>query len=404
MAISQPTALVQQVRNKVADQVFYIRNGVTYARARVSPDQTRTPARDAVRTRLHEVATIYRDDLTSSQRLAWAEAAKTIGPRPHRSGYGKLTGWMYFHNVNLVLENIGVGTILDPPQRQKPDPILTLSVNTLDATTQTLKLDATGAAGPNTYIIIYATGNTGTGRLSPNGTTRQVAVIAPLATRPIDISAAWTSKFGTLLAGSRVIFQAAAANAIDGTLSARAYATAIAEAQGDAMQLIQDQLLAADTPSVQFAAIPQTYKSLWLQITARSTYAAANDELHGTFNADTTAIYNSVFMDTRQGLQSVQAWPNKTWFSLGAITAATADANQFGQGHADLLDYTRTDVAKLIVARLGRTETPGSGGTFFVTNATGANTALPAISSIELFPRFGPNIAAGSRFTLYGVS
>ncbi len=405
MAVSQPSALVQQLRNKVADQVFYTRNGVTYVRARVSPDNTRTAARDTVRTRLSDVATIYRDDLTRSQRLAWAEAAKTIGPRPHRSGSGKLTGWMYFHNVNLVLENLGVGATLDPPQRQLPDPILSLTVDTLDAATQTIKLNATGAEGSSSYLIVYATPNTGPGRLSPNGVTRQIAVIRPETPRPFDISAAWTSKFGTLLAGSRVVFQAAQANSLDGQLSPRAYATAIATGETDAMQLIQAQTLEADAAEMVFDSIPQTYRHLLLQTSIRS----AGTGFHGamsiglTLNDDTGANYDKVqALAGGYSYQSAQA--AQTLFSFSGIPDATADANRFGPALIHLLFYSMTDRYKDLIAQTTNFPLGGSTGYDWLNNARAVWRSTSGITKIALKGDTGTNLLAGSTGSLYGIS
>lgn len=227
MAKVSNSALVDVIRNKIGDTVFYRAYGQQLSRTRVNPTNTRTTARDTNRTRLADIATIWKDDLSEDERSRWREAARTIGPRPHRSGYGPLSGWQYFHNVNLVLENIGVGTIIEPPTRQTPDPVLTVTVNTLDATAPSILLDVTGAEGPNTHLIVYATRDVGPGVLSVNGTTRQIATFAPGATRPLDVTSAWTSKFGTLTPGERINFQVCAASGIDGQLTPRMYATSL---------------------------------------------------------------------------------------------------------------------------------------------------------------------------------
>lgn len=221
-----PTATANHFRNALGTAVYYQSFGQQLTRSRVVPANTATPARTRVRQFLKDSATIWKDDLTDYERRAWRTAALTAPHNPHRNQRGQLSGWQYFHQVNLALQNIDKPTLIDPPERQPPDRIETLTVNTINATTQTILLDFTGAPGPNSHICVYATGNRLTSQFSANGTTAFIQSFPPGTTTPLDISAAWTAKYGTLLGNRRVNFQACTCNAIDGSLSARSYATA----------------------------------------------------------------------------------------------------------------------------------------------------------------------------------
>jgi len=401
MAISQPTALVQQVRNKVADQVFYVRNGVTYARARVSPDQTRTTARDLNRLRLAAVTTAYKSDLTRTQRLAWREAAKTIGPRPHRSGYGKLTGQMYYFNVNLVMANLGKPFLADPPTRRPPDPITAFSVHTLDSSTPEILLDLEGATGSNTHIIVYSTGNVAPGRLSANGTTRQIQVFPPGSPRPLDITAAWGDKFGTLTAGQRVVFQAATASDLDGQLSPRAYATAIATgATNVPWTLISEVELSAASPSIDFNSIPQTYTHLAIFLSCSTDNSALDDQVSLQFNGDTATNYQ--FMQRYVGTTS----GNPANSSATAIDVQMC--NGAGSGYALLA----TGDIFIPNYRTARNPKPvfcdgnyfrNYGGVLWRYSHMGMWRSAAAITDIKLIPKAGPNLVANSIAQLYGI-
>jgi len=222
-----PDALVGDLNNALGPMVFYKRTFGTSSRARVTPSNGVTPARATVRARLSSIAAAWQSSLTPANRSAWILATKSQSRPRRRLHPRRLSGWQYFHQVNLTRLNLGLAILAAPPSPQDPDPLTSLEIDTLDATNQVISLNPSGATGSNSYIIVYGTDQMPTTRYPRNGWYRQLAVFAPGASRPFDISTAWTSKFGTLDGSQRVGFMARPANAIDGFLGwpVKAYAT-----------------------------------------------------------------------------------------------------------------------------------------------------------------------------------
>jgi hypothetical protein len=151
--------------------------------------------------------------------------------------------------VNLTRLNLSLAQTATPPALQNTDPPTAFSVNTLDGDAPSILLDVTGAEGADTYLIVYASPNRPPGYFTANGKTGQVQVFPPGAARPLDLTAAWQAKYGTLTPGDRINFQIASANAIDGRLTARQYATALVQS-GDTTPLgtINGGFSSADIP------------------------------------------------------------------------------------------------------------------------------------------------------------
>lgn len=405
MAVIDPSATIEKVRNATGDVVYYISQGRQLSRSRVTPANTATAARTRVRNNLAALTAAWNGTLTEAQREAWRAAARDIGPRPHRSGYAPLSGWQYFHGVNLTRLNLSLALFAAPPSRQTPDPVLSLTVDTLDATTQTIKLNCTGATGAHTYLVIYATGNRTAGQTSANGTTRQVAVIAPAASRPFDISSDWLAKFGTLGTASRVVFQAAAANALDGTLSPRMYATAISTGAVDAMQLISSQTLASAAASVAFSSIPGTYRHLWLTANMRGDHTGGGDfdGVNLSFNSDFSHLYDYA-IDKKGGANTQYANANQSALTIAQVASAPADANRFTPLEILIPDYTSTAFFKNVLAKSVTLAVNTVSADMFQWRCYGQYRSLSPITSMVFGFGGGFNFVAGTTFDLYGIS
>jgi hypothetical protein len=232
MAQAVPNSVIHKIRNALGNVVFYERGGQLYTRARVSPSQAPTTARTRVRANLAAISAAWKSTLTEAQRQAWRTASLTAPQNPQRNNRGTRSGWTYYQQVNLTRLNLSLAQTATPPALQNTDPPTAFSVNTLDGDAPSILLDVTGAEGEDTYLIVYASPNRPPGYFTANGKTGQVQVFAPGAARPLDLTAAWQAKYGTLTPGSRINFQIASANAIDGRLTARQYATAIISGSG----------------------------------------------------------------------------------------------------------------------------------------------------------------------------
>jgi len=232
------TALHSALTNKLGNVVYYKhKKGISYRAVSV---KAQTPSTDRTRVRgyLKTSAAAWNATLTQPQRAAWNTAAAAADFRMNRRPRGRLSGWQMFHRANLTLLNIGKPILAAPVQISAPDPVTSFSIDTLDATTQTIKLAIAGGSRVNTHLIIYATGNREIDQLADQRWTRQVAVIPPGWTSPVDISSDWTTKFGTLNGSVRVAFAVATADDRDGQLSARQFTAGISTGSSAVASLI----------------------------------------------------------------------------------------------------------------------------------------------------------------------
>ena len=159
--------------------------------------------------------------------------------------------------------------------------------------------------------------------------------------------------------------------------------------------LIERQELEADTATITFSDIPQTYDHLELSIYARSNRASSVDDMFVYFNGDTTAgNYSAQRLSGTSG--TVSASTSATEPSITTIAAANATANEFSAGCITIYNYTKTDRHKHHLASVG---TPSR--TTLNSNRW-ASTA--AITSITLDPVSGSNFLTGTTIELRGIN
>lgn len=405
MAQAAPSALINSARNALGNVVFFTRKGRTFTRPRVTPSNTITPARTRVRQQMATISNAWKNTLTEPQRQAWRIAGPTAALNPHLQNRGPLTGWNYFQQANQVRLALGLTLLAAPPAQTSQDPAATFSVAQLDATAPRILLDVSGAAGGDTYLIVYATTNRPAGQFTTAGTTRQIATFAPGAARPLDVTAAWVNKFGPLSAGSRVNFQIATAIGSTGQLTARLAASALVTGESDAMQLIQGITLTTDQPTVSFTAIPQTFRHLWLLITARCTGTGVNgsDQLDANLNGDTGPNYDRVFQYAG-GFNTAAVAVAQTKAQIALLTDNTADANRFDTASALIPNYSSTAFWKTIMSNVTAFPLAGNPGVDWLGSTTHQWRSLTAITQIDLKPDTGISFLTGSTFSLYGIA
>jgi hypothetical protein len=171
---------------------------------------------------------------------------------------------------------------------------------------------------------------------------------------------------------------------------------------GGGMTLIQDVLLSAVTASITFSSIPQTYKSLVLDLFgAVNTTGVVDESIHLNFNGDTGTNYDSlvnVAVTETGGLASYGY--GVAFIAMGNIPAANAPAGSSGGQTLRIPNYASTTFWKSVLF-YGGDHWGTSNNTAFVTYADWRSTA--AISEISLQPASG-SFLAGTRATLWGLS
>jgi hypothetical protein len=153
--------------------------------------------------------------------------------------------------------------------------------------------------------------------------------------------------------------------------------------------------LSANTTTVTFSGIPQTYTDLVLVAQAKSDITGSSyNNYRIQFNGDTTSLYSDTFL-TGSGTSATSTRDsNQTVIYAGILpqTSASAEVSIF-----HFMNYSNTTTNKTVLCR------GNMGGTSGGVNATvGLWRSTAAITRIDvLIPT--QNFLTGSTFTLYGI-
>ncbi len=159
--------------------------------------------------------------------------------------------------------------------------------------------------------------------------------------------------------------------------------------------------LTSSAASITFSGIPADYKHLQIRYCAKTSRAALSDYAKLELNADTTTTNyrghtlsgggSAVFAETHVNAIEVGGFPGNT------------NANMFGVGVLEFLDYTNTNKYKTIRTLDGFDQDSASTGAGYVAMQSGLWMSSSAITSIKITPGVGPNFVANSSFALYGI-
>jgi len=167
------------------------------------------------------------------------------------------------------------------------------------------------------------------------------------------------------------------------------------------MKLQEITVPAGGQATIDFPAIPATYKSLVVVLVGRGDTAAPSVQVTMRLNADATASYDTqtqtAVATTTAAVEAIAA----TSARVGSLAAASAPSGAGGEIEIVIPDYTVTAVRR-------RFQSSGSYGT---ADATGGQTLetdrgqwrnTVAVTEVTLLAATG-NFAAGTVATLYGV-
>ena len=153
--------------------------------------------------------------------------------------------------------------------------------------------------------------------------------------------------------------------------------------------------------SVTFSSIPSTYTHLQIRYLAKTSRSAVNDYAKLEINGDTTTSnYRSHTLNGDGG--SAYAGTTANAIEIGGFPGNT-NADMFGAGVLDFLDYANTNKYKTIRMLSGFNQNSASTGTSWVGLDSGLWMSSSAITSIKITPGVGPNFVANSQFALYGI-
>lgn len=176
-------------------------------------------------------------------------------------------------------------------------------------------------------------------------------------------------------------------------------------AGGGAVTLISEQIATGSEHAITFNTIPNTYRSLRLEVFGRTDEAVVGSPFTTTCNNDTSAIYDA----QRQYAQSATAGADQFlstagWTTTVSLPGSTATASHLGHVVFEFLNYKDTSFYKTMKFQ-GRQMNSTTTGNAFVMHGGGSYRSTSAISRIDLTIATAAKVfISGSTFRLYGIS
>lgn len=198
------TAVVADMRNKLAGTVFSKNRYGAYTRTKVTPVNPSTAAQQEVRARFGAQAQAWRT-LTESERQSWITAAPTSPVNDIFGNANILTGSAYCSQVNLNLAAINEAAITTAPVQVALPVIDGFSIAPEAGAPNFFLFSNTLVVPAGFKAIVQATGNYSPGIYFVQNKYRQIAVIdAGNAIEGANLMYEWQFVFGLLVAGLKV--------------------------------------------------------------------------------------------------------------------------------------------------------------------------------------------------------
>jgi hypothetical protein len=226
MAKVKFTAMVAEVRGKLAGTVFSRNRGGNYIRTKVTPLNPQTGAQVAIRALLTQFAQAWRG-LTEEQRESWRSSVSNWATTDVFGDLKNPSGSALYNRLNINIVNAGGSAINTPPS-----PTGAVALSTLDITSAvtgdvfTLDFDPTPVPAGHA-LVVEATAMLSPGIQNANSQFRQIGVLAAASATGQDMFTAYTTKFGALVAGQRVVVRARLVNLSTGEKSQSLVATVL---------------------------------------------------------------------------------------------------------------------------------------------------------------------------------
>lgn len=174
---------------------------------------------------------------------------------------------------------------------------------------------------------------------------------------------------------------------------------AVSGVSAGSFDLLETQVLGSSQASVTFSSL-STYSSTYkhLQIRATMRDAGSNASFGFRFNADSGTNYaRHQLLGNGSNVTSAAGTSENSGY-LGGGAVSTTTANSFTGAVIDILDVFETTKFKTVRTLQGTTGSPTE---IFLVSSLWQSTA--AATSFQIYSRFGTNLAANCRFSLYGI-
>ena len=197
--------LLSDARASVGGATFSKNRGGNYIRSKVAPVQPRSTAQQGVRAGLATLAQMWRT-LTPAQIAGWNTLAQGLTLKDSLGNSYSPSGIDLFVGNNRNLSSINATVVEDPPaQNAAFDDLSPLTV-VATAGTPAFTIAPTVAAAPTGFTFLVRA----TGQLSPGvsyvgqSQYRIISHYAATAFASLNILAAYTARYGALVAGQKV--------------------------------------------------------------------------------------------------------------------------------------------------------------------------------------------------------
>lgn len=198
---------VVDARGSVGGTTLSRSRGGASQRAKISPTQTRSPARQQAKMILNNISQQWGNVLSAGQRAAWNAFAIV---NPSTNVFGQVTylsGHMWFCKCNMNLANANVAAVLTPPLTASVPGPLSMSITSAHGPGSELIVtyDNTGSV-PNNYVNIYASPPLSQGIAYCNNQFRKVVFSLDTGS-PLNASSFYKPKFpGIVYSAGKQVF------------------------------------------------------------------------------------------------------------------------------------------------------------------------------------------------------
>jgi hypothetical protein len=208
-------AIVVDGRGKIGGHVASKNRTSAYLRTKVTPVNAQTSFQLGVRNVFTGFAQAWRG-LSQAERDAWNAAVADYARTNVFGDSVQPTGFNLFQRLNNNLSIAGQSQIDTPPLPAAVGVVVADSLTAAVAVpAMSLVLDAAVPAA--TAVKVFATAPMSAGKSFVKNLYRLITVLAPAATTPVDLLAAYTAKFGsTGSIGQKIFVKVEAINTVTG--------------------------------------------------------------------------------------------------------------------------------------------------------------------------------------------
>lgn len=209
-------AIVTDGRGKIGGHVMSKNRGGAYMRTKVTPINPQTPDQSEVRGVLTSLSQGWRE-LAASERLAWNSAVVNFQSTDVFGDIKKPSGINLFVKLNSNLSYAGVTSPITVPPTLTTSPDFVNFTATADASAPSLSIAFTPTPVPaDTAYVVEATAPQSPGKSFLKNQFRKIGVINAAGTSPFNALAAYTTKFGDLIADQKIGIRIKAIDKITG--------------------------------------------------------------------------------------------------------------------------------------------------------------------------------------------